>query len=129
MSQLESPLPAPHESGAPPLPGPPCGDGLSSEYGSHRKLSRERMVHWPTTGRRPNWRLSMTLTTMGGQYSSSLGSIWVEEEGSSGQQPDLISGRSQREGSPSSQDKSKEQKMTLNLHLTPKGHQSKALIG
>lgn len=85
-------------------------------------------MHWPTTGRRPNCRLSTTLTTMGGQYSSSLGSIWVEEEGSSGQFPDLISGRPQREESPASQDKSKEQKMTLNRHLTPKGRQSKAVV-
>lgn len=45
-------------------------------YGSQRKRSRWSMVHWPTTGFRPNCLWSMTLITSGGMYNSSLGKNW-----------------------------------------------------
>ena len=43
--------------------------------GLQRKLSRDRTTCTPTTGLRPNWRLSRTQMFRGGMYSSSLGSI------------------------------------------------------
>lgn len=47
-------------------------------YGSHLNSSRDVMVHWPTTGFLPNGRWSITFSTMGGVYISSLGRSWVE---------------------------------------------------
>lgn len=44
--------------------------------GSQRNSSRQSMVHWPTTGFLPNGLWSMTFSTMGGVYISSLGRSW-----------------------------------------------------
>lgn len=50
------------------LHSPPSSSSAAarSSSGMHRYSSSDRTVHWPTTGFLPNWRLSMTLITIGG---------------------------------------------------------------
>lgn len=75
MSQLGEPT-CPNPAPTPPIKSPsPTWAALwrrtlplSKEITG--KLSRERTVRWPTTGRRPNCRLSATLTTMGGDSTA-----------------------------------------------------------